>query len=329
MQMPNATSLSIPPSDPSISMGAALSVAGNICISLGFQFQRLANDPRRRIITHHLLWWCGAALMALGECGNFTAYGMAPVSLIAPLDSVVIVSNVLLSRLLFREKISRAGVACVALMTMGTVTTALNAPKFEGNSMEKSYVFECILSHRAAAFLSMTCIAVLFVANPAEWSHVGVSSQAKRLNPFYYCFLCGSTGTLAAISAKGISTAMGNVILNRNTDMFSNPSIAWLTYALFASISISIALQMKYSHIAFNGFGSSLVLSVYYIVFTIITVLAGAIIFQETMFERYAPVFFAGLVLTYLGVFTLSRDDISLYMRTDFDHRHLTRVVVD
>jgi len=268
--------------------------------------------------------------MASGECSNFTAYGMAPASLVAPLDAVAVMSNVMLSRILFRERISRAGVICVGMVTLGTVATALNAPKVEGSVLEKeSYVFECILSYRSAAFVSVISIASLWVANPLDWS-MGVSHQARRLNPFYYCFLCGSMGTLTVVSAKGISTAMSNAVMNGNTAMFNDPSICWITYLLYIAISISIILQMKYSHTAFHNFGSSLVLAVYYVIFTIITIAAGVVIFQESVFDssHYAPLFLAGLVLTYTGIFTLSRDDISLYMATDFDQRHLTRVVV-
>lgn len=31
------------------------------------------------------LWWSGVLLMAVGETGNFAAYGIAPITLIAPL----------------------------------------------------------------------------------------------------------------------------------------------------------------------------------------------------------------------------------------------------
>jgi hypothetical protein len=84
---------------------AALSIAGNFCISLGFQFQRLYPDP-----CASFLWWCWCALMLVGETSNFTAYGMAPASLVAPLDAVAIISNALLSRIALKERMSRAGI---------------------------------------------------------------------------------------------------------------------------------------------------------------------------------------------------------------------------
>lgn len=298
---------------------------------MGFQLERLAIiDLHSSSTTHHLLWWCGAASMVLGECCNFTAYGLSSISLVAPLNSVAIMSHVVLSRMLFKERSSRAGVISVCLIAVGTVTTVLNAPTFHGNTMAESYVFDRVVSYRMAFFTSIVIIAMLWVANPLE-SSLGISTQAKHHNPFYYSFLCASAGSFTVISAKGVSTAFMNAVIYDNMAMFENQSICWLTYTLFATISISIALQAKYSHSAFNAFGSNVVLSMYYIVFTIMTIAAGLVVFQEDMFEAVnnPPIFFTGLIVTYMGVITFGRDDVSLYMGTEFDHRHLTRVSVE
>lgn len=42
---------------------------------------------------HRPTWWLGIALMALGEVGNFSAYGFAPASLVAPLGTATVVGK--------------------------------------------------------------------------------------------------------------------------------------------------------------------------------------------------------------------------------------------
>ncbi len=76
------------------------------------QLQRLAQsfDSNRNETAQLMLNLFGVALMALGECINFISSGMAPSSLVAPMDAVAILSNVLLSRLLLQERLSRLGV---------------------------------------------------------------------------------------------------------------------------------------------------------------------------------------------------------------------------
>lgn len=38
-------------------------------------------------------WWCATTLLGLGEVGNFTAYGFAPIALIAPLGCVSVIGE--------------------------------------------------------------------------------------------------------------------------------------------------------------------------------------------------------------------------------------------
>ena len=40
------------------------------------------------------LWWIGFVLMVFGEIGNFSAYGFAPASLVAPLGTTTVIGSV-------------------------------------------------------------------------------------------------------------------------------------------------------------------------------------------------------------------------------------------
>ena len=40
------------------------------------------------------LWWFGFILMVLGEVGNFSAYGFAPASLVAPLGTTTVIGRI-------------------------------------------------------------------------------------------------------------------------------------------------------------------------------------------------------------------------------------------
>lgn len=317
-----------------IQTGAALSITGNLCVSFGFQLQRLAHAYEPHPITRQMVWWCGFMLMAVGECSNFTAYGMAPASLVAPMDAVAIVSNVMLSRLIFKERVSRRSVVGVMMAILGTVAMALNAPQADeaifGRAMRVMYVHDCITSYSTAVFIATISLAALWVANPLEIT-MGVSRHAKRQHVIYLCSLCGFMGTITAVSAKGLSIAFFQAAVGKNTFMFDDPSTRWYTYLLFTTLITSVLLQMKYLHQAFDGFSSSLVILAYYILFTSLTITAGAIIFNETTFisNKYAAVFIGGLILTYTGVFAVSRDDISAFVSTEFDQRYQTRISID
>ena len=39
------------------------------------------------------MWWAGVSMMVIGEVGNFSAYGYAPASLVAPLGTTTVVGK--------------------------------------------------------------------------------------------------------------------------------------------------------------------------------------------------------------------------------------------
>lgn len=55
-----------------------------ICFQKYSHVQLAQREPPRPYFKS-VLWWAGALLMAVGETGNFAAYGFAPVTLVAPL----------------------------------------------------------------------------------------------------------------------------------------------------------------------------------------------------------------------------------------------------
>eukprot|EP00961_Rhodomonas_salina_P079862 1073469-Rhodomonas_salina.1 len=67
--------------------------------------------------------------MAIGEVGNFLAYGMAPASLVSPLGAVAVVSNAVLSRVVLKEDLSYRKIAGVVVAIGGSILIAVSAPK--------------------------------------------------------------------------------------------------------------------------------------------------------------------------------------------------------
>ncbi len=51
-----------------------------------------SNSSRRHYLASPL-WWLGLLLMGLGEVGNFSAYGFAPASLVAPLGTTTVIGR--------------------------------------------------------------------------------------------------------------------------------------------------------------------------------------------------------------------------------------------
>lgn len=72
-------------------IGVTLSVLGNLLISVAMNIQKHSHNQlaeTKQSYLKSMTWWCGLFLMVMGEIGNFTAYGFAPASLVAPLGKI-------------------------------------------------------------------------------------------------------------------------------------------------------------------------------------------------------------------------------------------------
>jgi len=271
-------------------LGALLSIAGNLCIGLGF---RLSPHPP-------LCWRLGSALMAAGECLNFAAYGLAPASLVAPLDAVAIV----VSQTGGGGRPKRRNRMGLALAISGIVGVVLNAPQADEDAVQ------CVTSWRAAVFLAVAGAVGLWVANPLELGFA-VSQTTKHTHAFHYCFLSGLMGALTVVGAKGLSTALRQTMEEGDVPQ-AIPLPLWLMCALLlATIATSVFLQMRFLGAALDaGFGQGVVVPAYYVCFIPVAVSAGAIIFRETVFHSPAhpALFGASLILAHAGLFAIGRE---------------------
>eukprot|EP00069_Balaena_mysticetus_P017772 bmy_10838T0 len=66
---------------------------------------QLAHQEHPRPYFKSVLWWGGIILMAVGETGNFAAYGFAPITLIAPLGCMSVTGSAIISVMFLKENL--------------------------------------------------------------------------------------------------------------------------------------------------------------------------------------------------------------------------------
>ncbi|KAG0231529.1 hypothetical protein BGW42_000174 [Actinomortierella wolfii] len=90
-----------------------------------------SSTPSNFDYLHSKAWWLGMVLMILGECGNFLAYGFAPASVVAPLGTVALISNVILAPLMLRERFRRRDLIGIVIAIIGAVVVVVNSKSDE------------------------------------------------------------------------------------------------------------------------------------------------------------------------------------------------------
>nr|XP_042110383.1 NIPA-like protein 2 isoform X4 [Ovis aries] len=113
--------------------GVLLAILGNLVISISLNIQkyshlRSAQQEHPRPYFRSVLWWSGIILMALGETGNFAAYGFAPITLIAPLGCMSVTGSAIISVMFLRENLRASDLLGMTLALAGTYLLVNFAP---------------------------------------------------------------------------------------------------------------------------------------------------------------------------------------------------------
>eukprot|EP00290_Baffinella_frigidus_P017062 CAMPEP_0180197638 /NCGR_PEP_ID=MMETSP0987-20121128/4739_1 /TAXON_ID=697907 /ORGANISM="non described non described, Strain CCMP2293" /LENGTH=380 /DNA_ID=CAMNT_0022152583 /DNA_START=168 /DNA_END=1307 /DNA_ORIENTATION=- len=307
-------------------VGVIVAIVGNLCISVSFQITKLTHmrNTENKDFTKIPMWWLGLFLMLGGEVGNFFAYGWAPATVVSPLGAVAVVSNCLLSRIFLKEEITVRNLIGVFFAIAGATTIAFTAPtsillednpsnstdvgdarRSGGGAVSGEYIYDSLVSWRAAGFLLGVLVSAGLLANPCQWKRA-VSAELRDKYVVCNVMMCGLLGCITVMSAKGVATAFTQMVKG-DFVLWVGPH-CWLTWILIVSAIISIVGQVQFLNRAMMGFGASEVVPVYFVIFTMATVTAGMVLYLELNFGAWwrALFFVIGIISTFYGVYLVN-----------------------
>ncbi|CAH1646697.1 unnamed protein product [Spodoptera littoralis] len=214
------------------------------------------------------LWWLGFITMGIGEAANLLAYAFAPAALVTPLGALsVLVAAVLSSRFL-KEKLNFIGKIGCFLCVIGSVIFVIHSPKSEEITTFSELVEKLIdylfLSYVGTILLMGLIIKLVFIP------------RFGNTNVMVYLLLCSSTGSLTVVFCKGVALGVRESF-SGNVNNFTN-YIFWL---LFITAVFCIMIQMNYLNKSLDIFNTSVVTPVYYVMFTLLVIIASGILFKE------------------------------------------------
>ena len=115
----------------------------------------------------------------------------------------------------------------------------------------------------------------LFSISLAIYLIFAVSPQYGQTNILVYIAICSLIGSLSVMACKGLSIAIKLTL--SGTSQLANP-LAWF---FLLSVATCITIQMNYLNKALDIFNTSIVTPIYYVMFTTLTIIASAILFQD------------------------------------------------
>lgn len=268
--------------------------------------------------TKQLLWQCGLALVVIGSIFDFAALAFAPQTVIAPLGSLTLVSNVFLAPLLLKEKLRRRDVLCTLVIVIGAATAVLCASHDDATpTVDEMFGYFLDTRFIMYAIVVVVCVVVLrlMVWKAAKLRKLAHSDRlaAKKYEKvwtkyhrFGYSAAAGIMGAQSVLFAKCTSTLFRTMIIHGDI-MFVHPG----TYGVLVGLGITIFFQIRWLNSGLRLFPALYVVPVFQSFWILVSVISGMIFFQEYQGVMDAPLnafgFCAGLALTITGVYFLSQ----------------------
>ncbi|KAM3964296.1 magnesium transporter spict [Aphomia sociella] len=235
------------------------------------------------------MWWLGLATMGIGEGANLLAYAFAPAALVTPLGALSVLVTAILSSKFLQEKLNFIGKIGCFLCILGSIIFIIHSPKSEeiktfSELLVKlsDYVF---IFYVAIIFFITFIIKIVFVP------------RFGNTNIFIYLFICSAIGSLTVVFCKAVALAIKETIVD-DVNNFSN-LIFWL---LFVTSVMCIMIQMNYLNKSLDIFNTSVVTPVYYVMFTVLVIIASSILFRE--WEHMKGTDILGCICGFLVVIT-------------------------
>ncbi|KAI8474297.1 MAG: magnesium transporter NIPA-domain-containing protein [Monoraphidium minutum] len=255
------------------------------------------------------IWWAGLLTMVVGEIANFAAYAFAPAILVTPLGALSIIISALLADQILNEKLNVFGWVGCGLCINGSITIVLHAPA----ERPLTSVLEVWEMAMQPAFILYASAAALTVIYLIYW----VAPKSGTTNIFVYLGICSTAGSLSVISCKALGIAV------KLTFQGNNQLLDPHTLVFIVVLASCLLTQIDYLNRALDLYNTAVVSPIYYVMFTLLSIVASVIMFQDVQTSVQLATEACGFLTIVGGTFLLhTTRDLDL---TPLDLDHLTK----
>ncbi|KAK9867792.1 hypothetical protein WJX84_007712 [Apatococcus fuscideae] len=238
------------------------------------------------------LWWTGMITMIVGEMANFAAYAFAPAIVVTPLGALSIIVSAILAHYWLNEKLNVFGILGCVLCIVGSMTIVLHAPE----EREITSLLEVWQLALQPGFLLYT-----FAALAATLFLIFYLAPAYGMTTiFVYVGICSLVGSLSVMSCKALGIALKLTFQGQNQFQYAE------SYYCLLIVAVCVLTQMNYLNKALDLFNTAIVSPIYYVMFTVFTITASVILFQDVQSSRQLLTELCGFSTIVIGTFLLN-----------------------
>lgn len=303
-------------------LGICLCLFGAVCNNLGNNIQSLGLEKRiaaeaqalaavvsgctvQKELGLNLTWVVGTVIYVLGAFLLFGSFALAPASILAPLESVQFVTNIIFGRVVLKRRVPCLMVVGTVLTVAGTVLAVTS-----GSHSAQTFTIEDLLDHWRApgwiafvvmlAMMTICCLLAYRVYDrkkaegkplPGHW----------LVSPICYAAFSAAIGTQSVVHVKCLSELLE---LWTTTTEGVDIWVHWYTYVTILAWLSMILTWIYLLNKAIAFYDPLFMLPLMQANFIFFAVLSGGVFFQE--FDEFKPIqwvlFFSGVGVMLVGI---------------------------
>ena len=332
----------------SIALGLVLGLLGSIAINTGNNLQSMglkelqkkeeldeldnggsdeAERPAREP-SESRTWVIGTTVFVTGALLNFASYAFAPSVMLAPLESIQFVTNIIFGRVLLKKKIRKRMMVGTVLICGGTLMAVLTAglskpTALSGrpHSLKRQYMGETTNSELYLSYLALSVVSALFLhcvhKRYDKAFHRGTPLPGHRyVAPASYAAFSAIFGAQSVVQAKCLAILILYYVDRSEPgglQGFGNMFLNYWTYITLLAWVFFVAVWLYRMNEALGLYDPIFIIPLLQAGFIIFAIISGGIYFGE--FSRFQPghwLFFCfGIFFVCIGLPLLSPKDAS------------------
>jgi len=228
------------------------------------------------------------------------AYAFAPASVVAPLGTVALISNVILAPIMLKERFRMQDLMGILIAIFGAIVVVINS-KSDEVKLTPEAIWTAIKETQFIIYFIITVALAMFL--------MYLSDKIGHKTCFVDLSLVAIFGGYTVLATKSLSS----MLTMKFVAMFTYS----ITYLILIVLMGTAVLQIRFLNKALKQFDSTEVIPIQFVLFTISAIIGSAVLyndFADMDFWKFTG-FFIGCILTFTGVYfiTSSRNESEGY----------------
>jgi len=302
----------VPTNGATIVVGIIMGLTASVGINLGNNIQAVAlgRMTKEGLEKKPKLWWMGTLMFAFASIINFAAFPFAPAAVLAPLESIQFVTNLIFARFVNKRKITTPMLIGSGMTIGGTVLTILFGPNklaefpnadevaaLWGNGMWIGYLVLANALAFALLFAHHVYDAAKLSGNPRPYSALVL--------PVTFAVSTAVFGSFCVVSAK----TMGELVTIFLGGQFGPVLSHWFFYVTLVVLLVCMSVWLGRLNAALRLYDPIFIIPLVQANYIIFSILSGGFFFQEFALMTTAiawAMFVSGIVIMIAGLAFLS-----------------------